>query len=166
MPIISANHAAYRPNDGECNCTALRKASRRLSQMYDAALSPAGFNSTQYAILVEIERHADSPLSMGSLASALVMDRSTLGHNVRPLIRDKVLTLRAGTTDRRSKSVALTSLGRKRLATARTHWLGAQQQFETVYGDRNASLLRQELLSIARDERFAPLATTEHNHGV
>ena len=28
-----------------CNCTALRKASRRVSQLYDTALAPSGFGN-------------------------------------------------------------------------------------------------------------------------
>src|SRR5947209_371880 len=34
----------------DCNCTALRKASRRVSQLYDEALAPCGLRVTQLAI--------------------------------------------------------------------------------------------------------------------
>jgi len=36
---------------GQCSCTALRKATRRVSQLYDAALEPCGLRTTQRAIL-------------------------------------------------------------------------------------------------------------------
>jgi hypothetical protein len=39
-----------------CNCTALRKASRRISQLYDAVLAPSGLKTTQRAILAQIRR--------------------------------------------------------------------------------------------------------------
>src|ERR1700710_1419289 len=39
-----------------CNCGALRKASRRISQFYDLALAPCGLKSTQFAMLTEIDR--------------------------------------------------------------------------------------------------------------
>ena len=39
-----------------CNCTALRKASRRISQLYDTALAPSGLKTTQRAILAQIGR--------------------------------------------------------------------------------------------------------------
>src|SRR6202012_1544596 len=69
-----------------CTCGSLRKASRRISQFYDAALAPVGIKSTQYSILSEVEHGSvDGPLSMCELATAMVMDRSTLGHNLRPL---------------------------------------------------------------------------------
>src|ERR1700742_1680919 len=56
-----------------CNCTALRKATRRVSQLYDSALEPCGLRTTQRAILNQIAR-TDTP-ALGELAEVLVMDR-------------------------------------------------------------------------------------------
>ena len=55
-----------------CSCTALRKASRRISQLYDAALTPSGVKTTRRAILAQIGRSEPTPV--GKLAEALVMD--------------------------------------------------------------------------------------------
>src|ERR1700680_4662513 len=78
-----------------CTCGSLRKASRRISQFYDTALAPAGIKSTQFSILSEVERGSIAgPVTMCELASAMVMDRSTLGHNLRPLERDDLVVLR------------------------------------------------------------------------
>jgi hypothetical protein len=55
-----------------CSCTALRKASRRISQLYDAALAPSGLKTTQRAILAQISRCEST--KVGGLAEALVMD--------------------------------------------------------------------------------------------
>ena len=38
----------------ECYGTALRKASRRVTALYDETLAPTGLRSTQFAILAEI----------------------------------------------------------------------------------------------------------------
>ncbi len=96
-----------------CTCGSLRKASRRISQFYDAALAPVGIKSTQFSILAEVERGSiDGPLSMCELATAMVMDRSTLGHNLRPLERDDLLSLRLTLTDRRKRHVTLTKKGK------------------------------------------------------
>ena len=44
-----------RPGEvSRCNCTALRKASRRVSQLYDTALAPSGLKTTQRTILAQI----------------------------------------------------------------------------------------------------------------
>src|SRR3981081_1650477 len=74
-----------------CFATAMRKASRRLSQLYDEVLEPSGLRTTQFAILSELERRAKAPPTMRELADAMVMDRSALGHNLRPLERDGVI---------------------------------------------------------------------------
>ena len=39
-----------------CNGSALRKASRRLSQLYDAVLAPCGLSAAQRSILLQVER--------------------------------------------------------------------------------------------------------------
>ena len=56
---------------GRCNCAALRKASRRLSQLYDSALAPSGLKSTQFAIFAELEFRRGEPPTMRDLAKAL-----------------------------------------------------------------------------------------------
>jgi hypothetical protein len=78
-------------DNNRCNNTALRKATRRVSQLYDSVLAPAGLRSTQRSILVNIARFG-SP-TMGQLAASLVLDRSALGHNLRPLEREGSLSL-------------------------------------------------------------------------
>jgi DNA-binding MarR family transcriptional regulator len=138
-----------------CNCTALRKASRRLSHFYDNALAPAGLKSTQYSILSEISQRADSPPTMGELAEALVMDRSTLGHNLRPLERDQLVSLEGTATDRRRKYVVLTRKGRATFAKSKKLWHIAQAHFEANFGITEAAELRGILLGIAADSALA-----------
>jgi DNA-binding MarR family transcriptional regulator len=134
-----------------CNCTALRKASRRLSHFYDSVLAPAGLKSTQYSILSEISRRADAPPTMRELADALVMDRSTLGHNLRPLERDQLVALENTATDRRLKHVVLTRKGRAAFAESKKLWCTAQAHFESNFGIAKAAELRGILLGIAAD---------------
>lgn len=134
-----------------CSCTAMRKASRRLSQMYDGALAPAGLKSTQYSILSEIGRHGAEPPTMRQLADAMVMDRSTMGHNLGPLQRHGLVALTVSETDRRSRIVALTTKGLAKLAEAKALWRVAQDRFEQSFGVAEAAELREVLLGIAAD---------------
>jgi DNA-binding MarR family transcriptional regulator len=136
---------------GRCNCAALRKASRRLSQAYDSALAPSGLKSTQFAILAELEFRNDEPPTMRDLAEALVMDQSTIGQNLRPLERDGLISLERDASDRRRRCVKLTKKGRGRLAAARPLWAGAQERFENLFGTREAAKLRATLLNIAHE---------------
>ncbi len=133
----------------------MRKASRRVGQMYDAALASSGLKCTQFAVLVEIARHADAPPTMRELADALVMDRSTLGQNLRPLERDGLVSIIVAATDRRRRNVALTKTGIARLNAARPLWSAAQARFEARFGEQAAADLRQILLGIADDRTLS-----------
>ncbi len=148
-------HQTSQPAHGACNCGALRRASRRISQVYDAALAPAGIKSTQFAILSELGRSGGSDaLSMCKLAGAMIMDRSTLGHNLRPLQRDQLVVMRLAEDDRRKRYVELTPKGKGVLKHARNLWLRAEQNFEKVLGKRCAAKLRAVLHGIATNNAF------------
>ncbi len=132
-----------------CCATAMRKASRRLSQLYDDAIEASGLKTTQFAILAELERR--------SKTQALVMDRSALGHNLRPLERDGMIALQESDQDRRRRHVVTTPQGKAKCREAKRLWQKAQDRFETVFGKAKAASLRATLLDIAYDERLATL---------
>jgi hypothetical protein len=50
--------------------SALRKASRRVSQTYDTTFSLAGLTSNQFSLLWKIERRSSHPSTMRDLARA------------------------------------------------------------------------------------------------
>ena len=141
-----------------CTCGSLRKASRRISQFYDTALAPVGIKSTQYSILSELERGSRSgPVTMCELATAMVMDRSTLGHNLKPLERDDLVVLKLSADDRRKRHVELTKKGRVVLLKSRRLWRHAEGRFEKIFGKQPAAELRGVLLSIAGNEELNSL---------
>lgn len=133
-----------------CNGTALRKATRRVSQLYDAVLAPSGLRSTQRSILIHIAR-AGTP-TMGELAVALVLDRSALAHNLKPLERDGFVGITADPRDRRSRLVGLTALGEAKLRESQALWQSAQDRFEAAFGADEARVLRRTLAKIASTE--------------
>jgi DNA-binding MarR family transcriptional regulator len=143
--------AGYRP--GECFVGAARKASRRLTQFYDDALEPCGLRSTQYTILAELGRFS-APPTLAELASALVSDRSAVGHNLRPLIRDGYLALEPGAEDRRERRIVLTPQGELKYREARALWQAAQDEFLALYGKEHSENLRAALLDVAYDPRL------------
>lgn len=153
MPSDEQPHRDESP----CCATALRKASRRLTQLYDDALEPSGLRSTQVAILFELNARSATPPTLAELARALVIDRSALGHNLRPLERDGLVALLEG-EDRRQRRVVLTSQGKARYRDALPLWQAAQERFLAVFGEPEAASLRTTLLGIAHDDRLATLA--------
>jgi DNA-binding MarR family transcriptional regulator len=84
----------------------------------------------------------------------MVMDRSTLGHNLRPLERDNLVTLRLSADDRRKRHVELTKKGRDILHRSRRLWRQAEGRFEEIFGKQPAAELRAVLLSIAGNKEL------------
>lgn len=139
-----------KPQKSPCNCTALRKASRRVSQLYDFALEPCGLRITQRAILGQIAR-SGAP-SLGELAEALVMDRGALTHNLKPLERDRLVEINVDPQDRRNRLVALTSAGRSKLEESGRLWKHAQDGFEAAFGAAKSAALREALAYVVSED--------------
>jgi DNA-binding MarR family transcriptional regulator len=118
----------------------IRRAARRVTQIYDEALAPTGLRITQYSLLANLDRRG--PIAMTDLAAALGMDRTTLTRNIRPLERDGLLTLRAAGHGR-TKLVTLSARGRRRLREAFPYWEQAQQQFGEAIGTQSVRDLAQ-----------------------
>lgn len=144
---------ARMPEAGACNGTALRKATRRVSQLYDAVLAPSGLRSTQRSILIHIAR-AGTP-TMGELAAALILDRSALAHNIKPLVRDGLIASATEARDQRVRRVSLTEAGIAKLAETTRLWQSAQERFERAFGVEEARQLRSVLSVIASDSFVA-----------
>ncbi len=91
----SVCHLEIKP--GICNNTAIRKAARRITRFYDAYMAETGLRTTQYAILSLLAIRG--AMTMGAFADLLSMDRATMGHNLRPLERDGLVTICVGRED-------------------------------------------------------------------
>ncbi|SHH76022.1 MarR family winged helix-turn-helix transcriptional regulator [Pollutimonas bauzanensis] len=133
-----------------CNGAALRKATRRITQLYDSVLAPCGLRVSQRSILVHVDR-AGNP-TMTDLARAMVLDRSALAHNLKPLERDGYVVQERDEQDGRSRRVRLTPLGRQKLTESTRLWRQAQKRFETAYGADRAAALRAALSDIYSDD--------------
>src|SRR5579862_11369 len=116
-----------RPPAETCNCLALRQASRHVTQLYDQAFATIGLRVTQFSILAKLRQAGQTTIH--ELARQMVMDRSTLGHNLRPLQKQGLVSLAVG-SDRRRRAVALTEAGTERLAQGWSIWRETQRRFE------------------------------------
>jgi DNA-binding MarR family transcriptional regulator len=133
-----------------CNCGALREAARYVTQLYDRHLAVAGLRNTQYSILFRLKQLG--PTSINALAQELVMDRTTLGRNIVPLQRRRLIAAKRGRDDGRSKELRLTKTGLARLEVAFKEWAKAQAQFEATFGVERASQLRALLRAVVGSE--------------
>ena len=141
-----------------CNCSALRQAARRVTRLYDDALAPTGVGVNQYSILARLAHVG--PNTIQDLARLLVMDRSTLGHLLRPLEKRGLVRLHVSEQDGRSRVTALTPAGRAIVAKGRPLWAKAQQRFARAFGEKDALDLRRVLEQVAMAD-FGDAATPD-----
>ena len=133
-----------------CNCTLLRKATRRLSRLYDMAVASSGLKTTQAAILAEINRSAPCPV--GELAEKLVMDAGALAHTLKPLERDGFITVSIDGRDRRNRLVSLTPAGIEKMNETQILLAEAHRGFEAALGASGSEALRTALYQLISDD--------------
>jgi DNA-binding MarR family transcriptional regulator len=126
-----------------CHCAALREAARYVTLLYDRHLTAAGLSSTQFSILTRLKELG--PTTINALAQALVMDRTTVGRNILPLQRRRLIVVKRDEGDARRKELHLTKAGLARLKAGFDGWATAQAQFEGTVGKERASQLRDLL---------------------
>lgn len=124
-----------KPRDTiNCTCFNIRKAARAVTQLFDEALKPSGLNATQFASLATIA--TTEPITITILSQVLVMDRTTLTRNLKPLQKNGWVKVTPG-EDRRTKTVFLTRSGKKVLSRAMVHWKEIQSHVVKTLGKGN-----------------------------
>jgi DNA-binding MarR family transcriptional regulator len=126
-----------------CTCMRLRKASRRISQIYDHSLEAAVMTVTQYGLLGHLARF--DGIGIGALAEKLIMDPTTLTRNLRPLERQGFVAMKPDRRDKRSRCLHLTASGRAAFETAKPAWVRAQRHIEQALGGAETSALNAAL---------------------
>jgi len=124
----------------------LRLAHRRAAKAFTDALLPLGIESRHFGVLITLAR--TGPLTQARLVVELNNDKSTLTRTVDDLERLALIERRPVVGDRRSHTVGLTTIGRKRTAQA-------QGIADAVAGDvfarlspKDRDVLRELLLRI------------------
>jgi DNA-binding MarR family transcriptional regulator len=113
-----------KPSDemlAQCVCNQVRTLSRLVTRAYDDALRPTGLKASQLAVLAAVDA-LDAP-SIVALSRALLMDRTTLSRNLRPLVAAGLIVQRE---DGRSRTAAITPEGQSVIKEAFPLWRRAQ----------------------------------------
>ena len=131
------------PRVSGCTCMRLRKATRRVSQIYDRYLERTGLTITQFGLLANLTD--TTVITIGALAEKLTMDPTTLTRNLRPLIRQGLVRLESDRRDRRVRCVSLSAAGRQAFDEARPMWREAQNHINSAIGDVETSALHAHL---------------------
>jgi DNA-binding MarR family transcriptional regulator len=123
----------------------LRKTTRKLTSIYDDAVAPVGVNIAQFSLLRNIER--GEPVSLTELGQRIELDRSTVGRNVKVLVKSGLIALSKG-KDQREAVLALTANGRGVLEDGAPLWEAVQKKVEAVLGPNGLKELQALLQSI------------------
>ena len=129
-----------------CLCLHLQRAARALARRFDEAFRPLGLTSGQYSLMMSLNR--PEPPSIGSVASLLAMDRTTLTAALKPLQRRGLVTVMIDADDRRSGRLKLTGAGRALLARAVPVWRRTHAEIERVLPRAGPDRLRRSLLAL------------------
>jgi DNA-binding MarR family transcriptional regulator len=129
----------------------LRKAARRVSQIYDRHLEPVGLSITQFGVLASLV--APGRVTIGTLAEQLLMDPTTLTRNLQPLHRQGLVVIEPDRRDRRVRWVSLSDAGRQAFELARPAWRAAQNHVRKLIGEEETAALHDNLDHVL--ERFA-----------
>lgn len=110
---------------------------------------------SQFAVLIAIASFGEKGASISAIASSLVMDRTTLTRNLRPLEREGIVRVTRSQGDARSRLVLLTHRGERTIEQAYPLWENALGLVRRVLGARKIKLLNAQLASVS--ERAADL---------
>ena len=72
----------------------MRETSRTLTRKYDEVLKPSELLTTQYIVLVAIQKA--QPVTITELAEVMAMDRTTLTRNLKPLEKSRFIVSNKG----------------------------------------------------------------------
>lgn len=114
---------------------------RAVTQYYDRHLEPAGIRATQFTLLVALS--STSAKTLTEIAESLVMDRTTLTRNLKPLEKlELIVTVQP--LDKRSKAYVLTEQGNEVVARGVPLWEAAQNSVVSSLGlERYENLVKE-----------------------
>lgn len=137
-------HAA-RIIASQCACVRVRRASRALTRLYDESLRPAGLQASQLTMLVAVATCGEEGANIGALAEGLVMDRTTLTRNLKPLEKAGLIRVARDPSDARVRLVFLTRKGERAIEAAFPLWEQTQEHVREQLGASKVDTIREDL---------------------
>ncbi|ESA36365.1 family transcriptional regulator [Leptolyngbya sp. Heron Island J] len=127
-----------------------RKVSRVVTQHFDEILRPSGLLITQFTVLVALAKVR--AIAITKLAEILMMDRTTLTRNLKPMQREGWLEIEPG-QDKRTRIVSMSPDGEIALAKALPLWQQAQMNVVELLGEARWDVLLSQLTEITELHR-------------
>lgn len=131
----------------ECALFDIQRASRVVASLYNSHLRDAGITIAQWSLLRNIA--AMQPVSIGRLAEALAMERTSVTRLVEPLIHRRLARSEAG-DDKRVRNLEVTAKGMAKVHSGEKHWHAAQRELMDTLGSGKWLAMRDSLRSTIR----------------
>src|SRR4051812_20490422 len=142
MHLLSMRKPATVPLS--CMCASFRRASRVLTQHYDAAMRPLGLKATQFALLQALSLAGE--VSQGRLGEILAIDSTTLTRTLAIMEHRGWIASRSG-EDHRERLLSLSKDGRAQFNRALPHWEKVQRELRAKFGNKRWN----ELLNLTNE---------------
>jgi DNA-binding MarR family transcriptional regulator len=130
-----------------CLCLHVQRTARTLARRFDNALQPFGLTNGQFSLMMSLNR-PEAP-DIGTVASLLAMDRTTLTAALKPLRRRSLIKITTDRADHRARLLQLTPQGRKLLARAVPVWTTTHASVEARLGPGGPGRLRKILRALS-----------------
>lgn len=138
-------------NVEQCTLNSLRQTTRAVAKLYDSALQEVDLKSTQFSLLATLQQCKE--ITLTELADILIMDRTTLTRNLKPLTIKGFINIKTSSSDKRFRTLSLTEDGQKILATALPLWKKSQQTIVDSIGVTQWHQLGTDLSSLRNKVR-------------
>jgi DNA-binding MarR family transcriptional regulator len=122
-----------RKVDNSCMGMRVRRAARVVGNYYDVHLKSVGLKGTQFTLLNAI--FLNPSITITQLADLLLLNRTTLNRNLKPLERQGLVRTSPG-KDQRTRVLKLTQEGQSILKRTLPSWLEAQSGVVELLGMR------------------------------
>jgi len=129
-----------------CLCLHVQRAARALARRFDEVLRPLDLTHGQFSLLISLNRPMAPTL--GSVADLLVMDRTTLTANLKPLERRRLVKVSVDREDKRSRRLTITSVGRALLNRAFPLWKKTHREIDRLIASNDPDMLRVALRAL------------------
>jgi len=132
------------------------RATRVLARVFNDEFRAIGLQVSQHGVLTFVALAGQDGATIGVLAGELLLDRTTLTRNLRPLQKAGYLTITRSPKDARAQIVSLTKKGEKTIEAIFPLWERAYNRIGDALGPRALAELSDQL-----DQTTAAVAASQ-----
>jgi DNA-binding MarR family transcriptional regulator len=139
-------------------CPGMRvgRATRVLAKVFNDEFRAVGLQVSQHGVLTFVALAGKDGATIGTLADELLLDRTTLTRNLRPLQKAGYLTITRSPKDARAQIVSLTKKGEKTIEAIFPLWERAYNRIRDALGSSALAELNDRL-----DQATAAMAASQ-----